>query len=48
MLAERLKAGVLWDGLLGLREMERIEVEKLCSDFALDVLGEVIKRWEFL
>ncbi len=48
MLAERLKAGVLWDGLLGLKEMERSEVEKLCSDFARDVHREVIKHWEFL
>jgi hypothetical protein len=48
MLAKRLNAGVLWDGLLGFKQMQRGEVEKACSDFAVEVLDEVMKRWDIL
>jgi ankyrin repeat protein len=47
-LAKRLHAGVLWDGLKGLKEMTLDQIKAACEDFAADVFDQVKTEWSSL
>ena len=46
--ANKLRVGVLWDGLLGLKEMKETDVVAVCNEFAKEIIETTIKEWENL
>ena len=47
-LAKKLHAGVLWDGLQGLRKMTLQQIKVACDEFADDIRKQVMTEWESL
>jgi hypothetical protein len=47
-LASKLRVGVLWDGLLGLKEMETTDILTACSEFSKEVVAMVVKQHSVL
>ena len=48
LLANKLRVGVLWDGLLGIKEMKEADIIDACTEFSNEVMAIVIKKWNDL